>query len=238
MRPVSIRRRYLKFPPASVLMVAGDTQVICTASVAQGAPPFLEGTGRGWVTAEYAMIPGSTPTRKEREIARGRPDGRSQEIRRLIGRCMRAAVDLAVLGERTITIDCDVIQADGGTRTAAVTGGFVALVDCLRWMRRQGMLKYLPLRTSVAAVSVGLIDGTPMLDLTYQEDHRAEVDMNVVMTGQGQFIEVQGTAEHGAFSQNELLGLLALARKGCTELMDAQRRVLRMRKVLMGARGE
>ena len=226
LRPVKIVPRYLKFPPGSALIQAGNTHVICSASVEDGVPSFLEGRGRGWVTAEYDMIPGSTQTRKTRSSARGRPDGRGQEIQRLIGRSMRAAVDLEALGRHTIWLDCDVIQADGGTRTASITGAYVALVEALKWMQRKGRIQKLPLKSAVAGVSVGMVDGAPTLDLSYAQDLRADVDLNVVMTSRRRFVEVQGTAEGDAFSQAELGRMLALARKGCTELFRIQQKAL------------
>lgn len=226
LRPVVIHRNYLKFAGGSVLIEMGDTRLICTASVDEKVPPFLKGKGKGWVTAEYSMIPCSTASRTPRDITRGRLNGRSSEIQRLIGRSLRAVVDMEKLGERTVWIDCDVIQADGGTRTAAITGACVALVDALRGLAEQGTLGELPLRDYVAAVSVGKVGGELLLDLCFQEDSRAEVDMNVVMTGNGEFVEIQGTAEGQPFSQGELKGLLALAAGGAGRLIGIQREML------------
>jgi len=206
-----------------VLVEFGDTRVLCTASVDEGVPPFLRGKGQGWVTAEYGMLPRATHTRSPREAARGKQSGRTQEIQRLIGRSLRAAVDLAGLGERTVTIDCDVLQADGGTRTAAITGAWVALADCIGWMKTRNMVKSSVLRDNVAAISCGIYNGTPVLDLDYAEDSEAETDANFVMTGDGRIIEVQGTAEKTPFSQDEFLALMALARKGVARLVDLQK---------------
>jgi ribonuclease PH len=206
----------------SVLVAFGDTKVLCTASVTQGVPRWRKGSGLGWVTGEYAMLPRATTTRSDRESVKGRPGGRTQEISRLVGRSLRAAVDLSQLGENTIVIDCDVLQADGGTRTAAVTGGYVALADAVEWLRGKGALAGEPLQRSVAAVSVGIVGGVPVLDLNYVEDVSAETDMNVVMTGAGHFVEVQGTAEGAAFDRALLDGMLDLATKGCAELTTLQ----------------
>jgi ribonuclease PH len=225
LRPVTIQRRFTVTPPGSVLITTGNTQVLCTASIEESVPPFLEETQQGWITAEYGMLPGSTPQRKPR----GQPDGRMMEIRRLIGRSMRAAIDLASLGHRTIWIDCDVLQADGGTRAAGVTGAYVALVDALRWMRRQKLIAKLPPVMPVAAVSVGMVKGRPALDLCYAEDAAADVDFNVVMTGDGRFVEVQGTAEREPFDEAGLRRLLRLARKGINQLFQIQRAALRKR---------
>jgi ribonuclease PH len=216
------------FMPAaegSVLMETGETRVICTATIDESVPPFLRGKGKGWVTAEYAMLPRSSPERIERE--RRGPGGRSQEIQRLIGRSLRAVVDMDALGERSILIDCDVLNADAGTRTASITGGYVALVLALESLRQRRLIDQLPLTGSVAAVSVGLVDGKALLDLCYDEDHRAEVDFNVVMTGNGRFVEVQGTAEGKAFTQAQLDRLLALGRAGIERLSALQRETLR-----------
>jgi len=226
LRPVTVRRGYTKFADGSVLIQTGDTMVLCTASVEEGVPRHLLGTGQGWITAEYSLLPGSTPTRTTREISRGKIDGRTQEIQRLIGRCMRAVVDLTQLGERTIWIDCDVLQADGGTRTVAITGGFVALVDALRNMKEKGLLTALPIKDSVAAVSVGIVDGEAVLDLNYSEDVKAEVDMNVVMTGSGHFVEIQGAGEEHTFSEGQLQELLSLAKKGVAEFFKIQKEAL------------
>jgi ribonuclease PH len=224
LRPVSLTRQFLRHAEGSVLIEVGDTRVICTASVEERVPPFLRGAGQGWVTAEYGMLPRATATRTPRET--GRTGGRTHEIQRLVGRSLRAVVEMTRLGERTIYIDCDVIQADGGTRTAAITGGFVALADCLQTLREAGRLPHDPLRDRVAATSVGLVAGTAVLDLDYSEDSTAAVDMNVVMTGAGRFVELQGTAEQTPFDTAELERLLALARLGIGRLLDLQRRIL------------
>jgi ribonuclease PH len=224
LRPVSLTRQFLRHAEGSVLIEVGGTRVICTASVEERVPPFLRGVGQGWVTAEYGMLPRATATRTPRET--GRTGGRTHEIQRLVGRSLRAVVEMAKLGERTIYIDCDVIQADGGTRTAAITGGFVALADCLQALRDGGRLAHDPLRDRVAATSVGLVAGTPVLDLDYSEDSTAAVDMNVVMTGAGRFVELQGTAEQTPFDVGELESLLALARQGIDRLLELQRRTL------------
>jgi len=227
LRVVSIETDALKFPLGSVLIEAGDTRVLCAASVEDSVPDFLEGQGRGWVTAEYAMLPASTPTRKRRASSTGRVDGRAQEIRRLIGRSLRAVVDLDRLGERTLWVDCDVLQADGGTRTLAVTGAWVALALALRRLRAGTGLRRNPLRNQVAAVSVGVVNGRCVLDLPYREDVAADVDMNVVMTRSGEFVEVQGTAERTPFGQDKLRQMLRLARSGCRRLMRIQRAALK-----------
>ncbi len=226
LRAVSIERNYTKHAEGSVLVCFGDTKVICTASVDAKVPAFLKGRGQGWLTAEYGMLPRATNTRGDREAARGKQSGRSQEIQRLIGRSMRAVVDLAKLGERTIQIDCDVLQADGGTRTASITGAFVAVYDALRWLQARGTIDQLPVKEFVAAVSVGVFEGVPVLDLDYAEDSSCDTDMNVVMTGGGGFVEVQGTAEGAAFSRKELDELLVLADKGIRELVIAQKHAL------------
>jgi len=226
LRPGSIPRNFTRHAEGSVLICCGDTRVLCTASVEEGTPRFLRGKGRGWVTGEYGMLPRSTGERTGREAVRGRQGGRTVEIQRLIGRSLRAAVDLEKLGEHTITVDCDVIQADGGTRTASITGACVALADALRHMRREGMIDADPLRQMVASVSVGVVDGTPVLDLDYPEDSGADTDMNVVMTESGEFIEVQGTAEGAAFGRDELDALLDLASRGVGELVELQRAAL------------
>ena len=224
LRPVRLTRRYTRHAEGAVLVEVGDTRVICTASVEDRVPPFLRGSGQGWVTAEYGMLPRATSTRTGREA--GRTGGRTHEIQRLVGRSLRAVVQLTQLGERTITVDCDVIQADGGTRTAAITGGYVALADALQQLRESGRLLSEPLRDLVAATSVGVVLGTPVVDLDYVEDSTAEVDMNVVMTGAERFVEVQGTAERTPFDQAQLDGLLGLARQGVARLLAFQRRVL------------
>ncbi len=223
LRNIAITRHFTKHAEGSVLIDCGDTKVICTASVSDEVPRFLRGTGQGWITAEYGMLPRSTGTRMDREAAKGKQGGRTVEIQRLIGRSLRAAVDLSVLGEFAITIDCDVIQADGGTRTAAITGACVALVDALRSLQRRGALKADPLQHLVGAVSVGIVGGVPVLDLDYAEDSQAETDMNVVMTAAGGFVEVQGTAEGAAFSASDLQAMLDLARAGIGELHEIQR---------------
>ncbi len=226
LRAVSIERDFTRHAEGSVLISAGHTRVICTASVEEGVPGFLKGKGQGWMTAEYGMLPRSTHTRMAREAARGKQSGRTQEIQRLIGRSLRAAIDLAALGERTIQIDCDVIQADGGTRTASITGAFVAAHDALSGLVASGALAALPIRDHVAAVSVGVWQGTPVLDLDYDEDSACDTDMNVVMNGAGGFIEVQGTAEGAAFSRAEMDALLGLAQQGIGELIALQKRAL------------
>ena len=226
LREVKITRHYTKHAEGSVLVEFGDTKVICTASVDRGVPRFLKGSGQGWVTAEYGMLPRSTTDRMGREAARGKQGGRTLEIQRLIGRSLRAAIDMKALGENTINIDCDVIQADGGTRTASITGACVALVDAIRHMQRKKVIKTDPLKHMIAAVSVGVYKGSPVLDLDYPEDSSAETDMNVVMTDEGGFIEVQGTAEGAPFSQNEMTAMLALARSGIEEIVEIQKRAL------------
>jgi len=226
MREVRITRNYTKHAEGSVLVEFGDTRVLCNATVEDRIPGFLRGKGEGWVTAEYGMLPRSTTSRMGREAARGRQGGRTMEIQRLIGRSLRAVIDMKALGERSITIDCDVIQADGGTRTASITGGYVALADAVQSLLASGALKTNPLTGRVASVSVGVYQGTPVLDLDYPEDCSAETDMNVVMNDAGQFIEVQGTAEGHAFSETELAAMLALAKKGITELLASQQAAL------------
>jgi ribonuclease PH len=226
LRPVRITREFTRHAEGSVLIACGDTQVLCTASVEEGVPPFLKGTGQGWLTAEYGMLPRSTNTRTRREAAEGRQSGRTQEIQRLIGRSLRAVTDLALLGERTIRIDCDVLQADGGTRCASITGACIALSDALRWCQARGLVAGEPLRDFVAAVSVGIVEGRAVLDLDYAEDSACETDMNVVMTGQGGFVEVQGTAEGTPFTRRQLDDLTALAEGGITRLVAAQEQAL------------
>ena len=226
LREVKITREYTMHAEGSVLVEFGNTKVICTASVERGVPRFLKGTGQGWVTAEYGMLPRSTTDRMGREASRGKQGGRTLEIQRLIGRSLRAAVDLKELGENSITIDCDVIQADGGTRTASITGACVALVDAIRYMQRKKMIKTDPFLQLIASVSVGMYKGSPVLDLDYPEDSNAETDMNVVMTEEGGFIEIQGTAEAAPFSQNEMTAMLALAKSGIEELVTLQKQVL------------
>jgi len=222
MRPVCFDRGFTRHAEGSVLIAFGDTRVLCTASVDSTVPPFLRGRGRGWVTAEYGMLPRSTHTRTQREATRGRQGGRTLEIQRLIGRALRQAVDLDALGERTITIDCDVLQADGGTRTASITGGWVALADALDRLVTAGVLSEMPLIAQVAAVSTGIVDGQVLLDLDYSEDSRADTDMNVVMDNEGRFIEVQGTAEAAPFTEGELRQLTAVAANGISQLTDLQ----------------
>jgi len=226
LRPVAIDRHYTRHAEGSVLVAFGDTRVICTASVEEGVPGFLRGRGQGWVTAEYGMLPRATHTRTDREAARGKQSGRTQEIQRLIGRSLRAVTDLEKLGERTVKLDCDVIQADGGTRTASVTGAFVALHDAVGTLLERGILAATPIRDYVAAASVGLFEGVPVLDLDYAEDSGCETDMNVVMTGSGGFVEVQGTAEGAPFSAAQMDALLALAKRGIAELIAKQKAAL------------
>lgn len=223
-RPVRITDNYLMSPQGSVLIEMGNTKVICTATVEESTAKHLTGTGKGWVTAEYAMLPGSTGTRKKRE--KGKPDGRSVEIQRLIGRSLRSVVDMEKLGERSIWIDCDVIQADGGTRTASITGGYIAMIQAMQWMKEQGMIEEIPVTAAVSAVSVGIVDGECILDLCYAEDSHAQVDMNVIMTDKGEFIEVQGTGEEAPFTREELMKLLDLAAKGCSDLHKIQKEIL------------
>ncbi len=226
LRPLTITRRYTRHAEGSVLIAFGDTKVLCTASVEEKVPPHKRGSGEGWVTAEYGMLPRSTHTRSDREAARGKQSGRTQEIQRLIGRSLRAVFDLRLLGERTIALDCDVIQADGGTRTAAITGAYVAAHDAVSWLIAQGKLTASPIREAVAAVSVGIVQGTPLLDLEYVEDSACDTDMNVVMTGAGHYVEVQGTAEGAAFSRAEMDRLLHLAEQGIRTLVAAQAKAL------------
>ena len=226
LRAVTITRRFTRHAEGSVLVEFGDTRVICTVSVDEKVPNFLKGTGQGWVTAEYGMLPRSTTQRMPREAARGRQAGRTMEIQRLIGRALRAAVDLKLLGERTLTVDCDVIQADGGTRTASVTGACVALVDGIAYLKERGLITSDPFRHLVASVSAGIYEGEAVLDLDYAEDANAETDMNFVMDDSGRFIEVQGTAEGEPFTLEEMLAMTELARSGITELIEHQRRVL------------
>jgi ribonuclease PH len=226
LRPIRIERRYTRHAEGSVLVCFGDTQVLCTASVENKAPGFLRGKGEGWVTAEYGMLPRATHTRSSREAASGKQGGRTLEIQRLIGRSLRACIDRGALGERTITLDCDVLQADGGTRTAAITGAYVALVDAVRWLRKRGEISKDPVFGAVAAVSVGVWRGVPVLDLDYAEDSACDTDMNVVMNDGGGFIELQGTAEGHAFRRDELDALLGLAERGVAELLQHQRDAL------------
>jgi len=226
LRPVTFSRGWLDHAEGSVLVEFGRTRVLCAASVTEGVPRWRKGSGLGWVTAEYAMLPRSTNTRSDRESVKGRVGGRTHEISRLVGRSLRAAIDYKALGENTIVLDCDVLQADGGTRTAAITGAYVALADAVAWLRGRGSLVGEPLTTSVAAVSVGIVGGEPMLDLCYEEDVRADTDMNVVMTGGGAFVEVQGTAEAEPFDRPLLDSLLDLATTGCARLTELQQAAL------------
>jgi len=226
LRPIVLQRGYTRHAEGSVLVAFGDTRVLCTASVEEKVPPHKRGSGSGWVTAEYGMLPRATHTRSDREAARGKQSGRTQEIQRLIGRSLRSVFDLTALGERSILIDCDVLQADGGTRTAAITGAFVAAHDAVDWLMQQGKLAASPIRDFVAAVSVGVVQGIPLLDLEYVEDAACDTDMNVVMTAAGGFVEVQGTAEGAPFSRAEMDELLSLAEKGIRELVAAQRAAL------------
>ena len=226
LRAVRIQRGFTKHAEGSVLIEFGDTRVLCTASVEERVPPFLKDSGRGWVTAEYGMLPRSTNTRTDREAARGKQSGRTQEIQRLVGRSLRAVVDLAALGARTVHLDCDVLQADGGTRTAAITGSFVALHDAFSFLKNKKLLSAWPIRDHVAAVSVGMFGGAPVLDLDYPEDSKCGCDMNVVMTGAGNFVEVQGTAEGEPFARAELDALLGLASRGIQQLVSLQKKAL------------
>ncbi len=227
LRGIRITRNFTRHAEGSVLIEFGDTRVICTASVEEGVPPFLRGKGTGWVTAEYAMLPRATHTRSPRESSKGKVGGRTHEIQRLIGRSLRAVTNLTLLGERSILIDCDVIQADGGTRTAAITGAYIALVDAVRWLEEQRVIPSSPVREAVAAVSVGIVNGVPLLDLNYQEDSSAEVDMNFVMTSSDRFVEVQGTAETKPFTIGEMDEMRALAVKGIRRLFEIQNEALR-----------
>ena len=226
LRPVTITRRYTVHAEGSVLIEFGQTKVLCTASVEEKVPPHKRGSGEGWVTAEYGMLPRATHTRGDREAARGKQSGRTQEIQRLIGRSLRAVFDLRKLGERSIHLDCDVLQADGGTRTASITGAYVAAHDAVSWLLQRGLIAESPILHPVAAISVGLLRGVPLLDLDYGEDSSCDTDMNVVMTGAGHFVEVQGTAEGAAFSRAEMDRLLQLAEKGIGELIELQRKSL------------
>ncbi|WP_040212398.1 ribonuclease PH [Clostridium polynesiense] len=228
LRPVKITRNYTKYAEGSVLIEMGETKVICTASVEEKVPPFLKGTGEGWITAEYNMLPRSTATRKSRDIAKLKLDGRTMEIQRLIGRALRSVVDLKTIGERTIWIDCDVIQADGGTRTASITGAFVALVDAVNKIHKKEAFEVYPIRSFVAAVSVGILDDVKLLDLCYEEDSKAKVDMNIIMTDAEEYVEIQGTGEECPFSRNELNDLLKLGEKGIKNLIQAQKDCLKM----------
>ncbi|MHB1653491.1 MAG: ribonuclease PH [Desulfitobacteriaceae bacterium] len=223
LRPVRITRNFTKIPEGSVLIEIGETRVLCTASIEEKVPPFQKGTGKGWVTAEYSMLPRATQTRTQREASKGKLSGRTMEIQRLIGRALRSVVDLKKLGERTIWLDCDVLQADGGTRTASITGAYVALVDAVSSLLGRGLIRESPLADTLAAISVGKVNGEATLDLAYEEDSRAEVDMNIVMTGAGKFVEIQGTAEEIPFDREELDWFLMLAEKGIRELIEVQK---------------
>ena len=229
MRPVEIQTGYLKTAEGSALITVGNTRVLCAASIEDGVPQFLRGTGKGWVTAEYAMLPRATLKRTPREVTKGKPSGRTHEIQRLIGRSLRAVVDLDALGERSVLVDCDVIQADGGTRTASITGAYVALAIAVGQLVQFGALKRTPLLDAVAATSVGIVGGEPMIDLDYEEDSRADVDMNLVLTGAGKFVEVQATAEHHPFDDAQLSRLIELARGGIRELVELQKRAIQKR---------
>lgn len=226
LRPISFERSFTRYAEGSVLVCCGETKVLCNASVEERVPPFMRGEGRGWVTAEYSMLPRSTHTRSMREAAKGKLSGRTQEIQRLIGRSLRAVTDLKAMGEITVQIDCDVLQADGGTRTASITGAYVALYDAFAGLVEKGVLKAIPLKDSVAAISVGIVGEQPLLDLNYEEDSKAEVDMNFVITGNGKFVEVQGTAEEEPFSIEELDALRDLALQGCAQLNEMQQEAL------------
>ncbi len=226
LRNISFERGYTRYAEGSVLVSFGETKVLCNATVEESVPPFMRGEGRGWVTAEYAMLPRATHSRSAREATRGKIGGRTHEIQRLIGRSLRAIIDLDLLGERTIKIDCDVIQADGGTRTASITGAYLALVDAINWLLKQGLIEDTPLIEEVAAISVGIVDGAAVLDLNYDEDFRASVDMNYVITASGRFVEVQGTAEEEPFTVEELDVMRDLALAGCKELTQLQRQAL------------
>lgn len=226
LRPVALTRGYIEHAEGSVLIEVGKTRVVCTATVEEKVPPFLKGKGEGWITAEYGMLPRSTGQRNQRESTRGKQGGRTMEIQRLIGRALRSVIDLKALGERTVWIDCDVIQADGGTRTASITGAFVALVDAMEWLRRRGLISALPITDYLAATSVGVVGGVPMLDLAYVEDSRADVDLNLVMTGSGGMVEVQGTGEAGPFSRAQFDELMTLAEGGIQRLIAIQRATL------------
>jgi len=228
LRPIVFQRNFSRYAEGSALVEWGNTKVLCTASVEDKVPPFMRGTGSGWISAEYSMLPRSTHQRMQRDISKGKPNGRGTEIQRLIGRSLRAAVDMAKLGERTIWIDCDVLQADGGTRTASITGGYVALFDALRWMSANSLISEIPLKTQIGAVSAGKVNGVPMLDLCYEEDSAAEVDANIVMTSKGEFVELQGTGEGGVFSGAELDEILSLGWKGICEIHRLQAEALEL----------
>ncbi len=226
LRKIDLKKDFIKFAEGSCLIEVGNTKVICTASLEEGVPPFLKGSGKGWVSAEYAMIPRSCKTRVSRESIKGKISGRTHEIQRLVGRSLRAVTDLEKLGERTIWIDCDVIQADGGTRCASITGSFIALCQALNKMKKEGIIDIIPIKDFIAAVSVGIVDGEKRLDLDYEEDSNAEVDMNIVMTGSGKFVEVQGTAEGDPFGEADMHKLIVLAKKGIRELINIQKKAV------------
>ena len=226
LRPLIIKRRFTKYAPGSVLVETGNTKIICTASIEETVPPHIKNTGEGWLTAEYSLLPSSTPTRAPRESVKGKLTGRTHEIQRLIGRSLRSIINLALLKERTIWIDCDVIQADGGTRTAAITGSYVALMDAVQWLMSKGLVKENPVLNSIAAVSVGIVNDDVLLDLCYAEDAAAQADMNIVMTGNGKFIEIQGTGEEYTFNDEQLTEMLDMAKKGIREITEIQRQTL------------
>lgn len=226
LRPIKMTRNYIRHAEGSVLIEMGETRVICTASVEERIPPFLKDSGRGWITAEYGMLPRSTNERNMREASKGKVGGRTYEIQRLIGRSLRSVVDMTKMGERSILVDCDVLQADGGTRTASITGAFVAMVDALDWMRRGGLIRKIPVIDTLAAISVGILDGETILDLCYDEDAAVQVDMNIIMTGNGRFVEVQGTAEGEPFTKQEMETLFTYAEKGIQELTGIQQQLL------------
>ena len=226
LRPLIIKRRFTKYAPGSVLVETGNTKIICTASIEETVPPHIKNTGEGWLTAEYSLLPSSTPTRAPRESVKGKLTGRTHEIQRLIGRSLRSIINLALLKERTIWIDCDVIQADGGTRTAAITGSYVALMDAVQWLMSKNLIKENPVLNSIAAVSVGIVNNDVLLDLCYAEDAAAQVDMNIVMTGNDKFIEIQGTGEEYTFNDEQLAEMLNMAKKGICEITEIQRKTL------------
>ncbi|MGE5629030.1 MAG: ribonuclease PH [Solirubrobacterales bacterium] len=233
-RPIKITRNYTKYAEGSVLIESGDTKVICTASIEDKVPVFLKGKGEGWITCEYNMIPRATQVRKPRDITRGKMDGRTMEIQRLIGRALRSVVDLKAIGEKTIWIDCDVIQADGGTRTSSITGAFVALVDAVNSLHKQLPFEVYPIREFVSAISVGMVNGSKLLDLCYEEDSSAKVDMNIIMTASGEFVEIQGTGEESPFSREDLNELLALGEKGIKQVIQVQKDTLKMDSLWIG----
>ena len=226
LRPLTIKRFFTKYAPGSVFVETGDTKVICTATIEENVPPHVKNTGEGWITAEYSLLPSATPVRTSRESARGRLTGRTHEIQRLIGRSMRSIIDLSLLKERTIWIDCDVVQADGGTRTVAITGSYIALMDAVKWMMNNNIIKENPVLNSIAAASVGVVNGIVLLDLCYAEDASAQVDMNIVMTGDGKFIEIQGTGEEYTFDDTQLEEMLKMAKKGILEITEIQKKAL------------